>query len=74
MEILLSRYVNESWTSPINIADGIENNKRYPAWNPVLYYEIGKTIRSQWDSIPWHKINGDSPPKPVRAKEILPQH
>jgi predicted neuraminidase len=44
VEIWLGRKVDGSWTNPVNIADDFENNKRYPAWNPVLYYENGKTI------------------------------
>jgi predicted neuraminidase len=44
VEIWLSRRVNGSWTSPVKVADGFESNHRYPAWNPVLYYENGNTI------------------------------
>ena len=34
----VSRKVNGKWTTPENVADGIQNDTlRYPTWNPVLY-------------------------------------
>jgi len=37
--IWISRFVNGKWSKPAEAANGIrENNKRYPCWNPVLYY------------------------------------
>lgn len=32
-----SRYANGQWQPPVQIADGILPDKRYPTWNPVLY-------------------------------------
>jgi predicted neuraminidase len=37
--IWVSRFVNGKWSKPAEAANGIrEDNKRYPCWNPVLYY------------------------------------
>jgi len=36
--IWISRRTNNSWSQPIEVADGIINTTiRYPTWNPVLY-------------------------------------
>ncbi|WP_293946287.1 MULTISPECIES: sialidase family protein [unclassified Sphingobacterium] len=32
-----SYYANGQWQPPVQIADGILPDKRYPTWNPVLY-------------------------------------
>ncbi|WBL41830.1 exo-alpha-sialidase [Algoriphagus halophytocola] len=47
------------WSSPVKVADGVVNNDlRYPTWNPVLYkkddgtiilyYKVGPTPRDWW--------------------------
>ncbi|HBC78757.1 MAG TPA: sialidase [Bacteroidales bacterium] len=37
--IWISRFTEGKWSKPEEAANGIrENNKRYPCWNPVLYY------------------------------------
>src|SRR5262245_26387974 len=36
--IWVSRYENGQWTTPIEVANGVESpTKRYPTWNPVLF-------------------------------------
>ncbi|MEX2142050.1 MAG: sialidase family protein [Pirellulales bacterium] len=42
--IWLSRYVDDRWTAPVEVANGIDaqnaadkQTKRYPCWNPVLF-------------------------------------
>lgn len=36
--IWISRYENEKWSNPTEVANGIQNqNLRYPTWNPVLF-------------------------------------
>jgi predicted neuraminidase len=38
VEIWVSRKVNNKWTKPVSVANGIQNDTlRYPTWNPVLY-------------------------------------
>lgn len=36
--IWLSRQVDGIWTRPEEVANGVEGDRRYPAWNPVLFY------------------------------------
>lgn len=38
VEIKVCRLVNGGWTTPVSVANGIQNDTlRYPTWNPVLY-------------------------------------
>ncbi|MDD4190663.1 MAG: exo-alpha-sialidase [Mangrovibacterium sp.] len=56
--IYTSRKINEKWGMPVLAADGVENGKQYPCWNPVLfqrdngdlilYYKVGPDPRSWW--------------------------
>ena len=42
--IWISLFTKGRWSKPVEVADGVQNNsKRYPCWNPVLYYS-GKEI------------------------------
>ncbi len=56
--IYTSRKINGKWETPVLAADGVENGKQYPCWNPVLfqrdngdlilYYKVGPDPRSWW--------------------------
>lgn len=59
VEIYFSRLVNNKWTAPVSVANGIQHSsKRYPTWNPVLYqvpngplllfFKVGPTPRTWW--------------------------
>ena len=42
VEIYVSRRVNDHWTKPVSIANGVMgDNLRQPTWNPVLYQVPG---------------------------------
>ena len=42
VEIWTSRRINNKWTKPVSVANGIQNDTlRYPCWNPVLYQQPG---------------------------------
>jgi len=67
VEIWVSRKVNNKWTTPVSVANGIQNDTlRYPTWNPVLYqvpggdlllfYKIGPSP-AKWKG--WTKTSGD---------------
>ena len=66
--IYVSSKVNETWTNPVLVADGIQERKRYPCWNPVLfkkdngeivlYYKVGPDPRSWWGLYKTSKDNG----------------
>jgi predicted neuraminidase len=60
--IWISRNENGKWTSPVEVANGIQNeNLRYPTWNPVLYqipngvlllfYKVGPSPSEWWGMI-----------------------
>lgn len=57
--IWLSRYVDQKWDAPTEVANGVESpDKRYPCWNPVLFqpargplllfYKVGPSPSSWW--------------------------
>lgn len=57
--IWLSRYQNGIWSSPVEVANGVENEAiRYPSWNPVLFqmpgaelllfYKVGPSPSKWW--------------------------
>ena len=68
VEIYVSRKINHSWTKPVSVANGIQNDTlRYPTWNPVLYqvprgdlllfYKVGPKP-SEWKG--WMKSSKDN--------------
>ncbi len=57
--IWLSRKLNEKWTEPLEVVNGVQSmNLRYPCWNPVLFqpkegplmlfYKVGPNPREWW--------------------------
>lgn len=57
--IWVSHLANEQWSSPVEVANGIQNDDlRYPCWNPVLFqpadgplllfYKVGPDPRAWW--------------------------
>jgi predicted neuraminidase len=57
--IWISRLEHGSWSDPVEVADGVQNEKlRYPCWNPVLFqpasgplmlfYKVGPDPGSWW--------------------------
>ena len=50
--------VKGHWQKPVKVADGIQDGRQYPCWNPVLfkrdngdiilYYKVGPDPRSWW--------------------------
>ena len=57
--IWVSRQVKNKWTSPVEVANGVENESlRYPSWNPVLFqmpkgelllfYKVGPSPSKWW--------------------------
>jgi predicted neuraminidase len=59
--IWLSRRVNDAWTAPIEVATGVQQDGRYPCWNPVLFqeaddalllfYKVGPTPQGWWGMV-----------------------
>jgi alpha-L-rhamnosidase len=68
VEIYVCRKEGKTWTKPISVANGIQNDTlRYPTWNPVLYqvpggdlllfYKVGPSP-STWKG--WMKTSKDN--------------
>lgn len=60
--IWLSRHAGRQWSSPIQVADGVQDpNLRYPCWNPVLFqipkgplllfFKVGPNPRQWWGMV-----------------------
>ncbi len=59
---------NGRWSRPVMVADGVQDGKRYPCWNPVLfskdngeivlYYKVGPNPRSWWGMYKTSQDNG----------------
>lgn len=57
--IWVSRLINNKWSTPVEVADGVQNSSlRHPTWNPVLYqvpngelilfYKVGPSPSTWW--------------------------
>ncbi len=80
VEIWLSRKVDEVWTSPESVANGIQNaTLRYPCWNPVLYqipggplqlyYKVGPSPSEWWGMLIESTDHGKTWNDPVKLPE-----
>ncbi|MEN8227881.1 MAG: sialidase family protein [Bacteroidota bacterium] len=75
--IWVSRYINGTWSTPEEVANGVQNRrKRYPTWNPVLFqpaegplmlfYKVGPNPRQWWGMITTSDDEGKTWSKPVK--------
>jgi len=58
VEIWVSRHDGVKWSAPVSVATGIDGDKRFPSWNPVLFqaknepltlfYKIGPSPDTWW--------------------------
>jgi alpha-L-rhamnosidase len=80
VEIWVSRKINDSWTKPVSVANGIQDEKlRHPCWNPVLYqvpkgalqlyYKVGPSPRDWWGLLIESNDNGISWGDPIKLPE-----
>ncbi len=80
--IWISRNVNNKWTTPIEIANGVQHSElRYPTWNPVLFnygdelflfYKIGPSPQTWWGAFMISEDNGKTWSRSIRLpQEIL---
>ena len=60
--IWVSRWENNAWSKPVEVANGVQNDKlRYPTWNPVLfqmkngplalYFKVGPSPDDWWGEV-----------------------
>ena len=79
--IWISRYINESWSLPEEVANGIQHTDlRYPSWNPVLFnygdeiflfYKVGPNPKEWWGEYIISSDNGKSWSRPSRLPEEI---
>lgn len=59
--IWVSRHGDDGWSAPVEVANGVVGDDRYPTWNPVLFqpadgplqlfYKVGPTPRDWWGMV-----------------------
>ena len=75
--IWVSRFIDEQWSRPQEIANGVQKSgKRYPTWNPVLFqpldgplmlfYKVGPNPRQWWGMITTSDDEGKKWSKPTK--------
>lgn len=77
--IWISRYTDDHWSHPVEVANGKQNeNYRVPTWNPVLFntgkrlllfYKAGPTPREWWGEVLNSEDNGHTWSQPERLPE-----
>lgn len=78
--IWLSMNLDGSWSKPVEIVDGYQNDElRYPTWNPVLhqandgtlmlFYKVGPNPRDWWGMLTTSSNLGRTWTKPVKLGE-----
>jgi predicted neuraminidase len=78
--IRVTRLENGKWTWPEEVVNGVINdNLRYPCWNPVLFlpkggplmlfYKVGPDPNTWWGMLTESKDNGKTWSKPVKLGE-----
>ncbi|RAI97906.1 alpha-L-fucosidase [Chitinophaga skermanii] len=71
VSIYTAIYSNGAWQKAVKVADGVvDQNKRFPAWNPVLfktkvgvlflYYKVGPNPREWWGMMKVSTNNGQT--------------
>jgi predicted neuraminidase len=79
--IWISTQVNDRWSKPVEVANGIQHKtKRYPCWNPVLYrsgnmimlfYKVGPSPSAWWGELITSGDNGKTWTKSRRLPEDI---
>jgi len=80
--IWLSRKKGKKWSEPIEVANGVQHDKkRYPCWNPalfqpkkgplLLFYKVGPSPSSWWGMLMTSKNYGKSWSLPRRLPEDI---
>ena len=80
--IWLSRKEGEKWSEPVEVANGVQHDKkRYPCWNPVLFqpkkgplflfYKVGPNPNSWWGMLTASRTGGRRWSLPRRLPEDI---
>lgn len=81
VEIWISKKLGDTWSAPASIANGIAGNKRYPCWNPVLYYseenrlylfyKVGPSPSEWWGMLKYSDDDGNSWSEEIRLPDDI---
>lgn len=79
--IWFSRFLDGSWSAPVEVADGVQHTKlRYPTWNPVLFnygdelflfYKDGPDPEKWWGQLIVSRDNGKTWSPRMRLPEEI---
>lgn len=80
--IYVSRHVDDQWTTPMKVADGVGfATNRLPTWNPVLFqpqhgplllfYKVGPSPATWWGMMTTSDDDGKTWSKPVRLPDDI---
>jgi predicted neuraminidase len=79
VEIWISKKLEDTWSAPSSIANGIVGDKRYPCWNPVLYYseenrlylfyKVGPSPSEWWGMMKYSDDDGNSWSEGIRLPD-----
>lgn len=77
--IWLARHDGKAWSDPVEVANGITDDQRYPTWNPVLFqpktgplllfYKVGPSPSKWWGMVLRSTDEGKTWSKPERLPE-----
>jgi predicted neuraminidase len=78
--IWVARYVDNKWTTPVEVASGVQpNGSRHPCWNPVLFqpqsgplmlfYKVGPDPEKWWGMLRTSEDGGASWSEPTRLPD-----
>ncbi|WP_234735159.1 sialidase family protein [Tellurirhabdus bombi] len=78
--IWFSQLVNDKWTAPVEVANGVQaDGKRYASWNPVLFqmpngplllfFKVGPSPSTWWGMLTSSTDGGKTWAKPTRLPE-----
>ena len=77
--IWVARNEGDGWSKPVEVANGVVNDERYPTWNPVLFqpssgplllfYKVGPTPQDWWGMLTTSDDGGHTWSKPRRLSD-----
>lgn len=82
VEIWLSRFVGGRWTTPVAVANGVQDDgRRFPCWNPVLwrapdgtlllFYKVGPAPARWWGVRTESRDDGRTWSPPIRLPDSI---
>jgi predicted neuraminidase len=79
--IWTARLDEGKWSAPVEVVNGVDGDKRYPCWNPVLhrprngplllFYKVGSSPSTWWGMVMRSENEGRTWSKPERLPENI---